>query len=328
MSITYTGGGMASPTALAVDSTGSVWVANYSYNRGGTAAKMSASGIQASATGFADPALYESYAMAVDAYDNAWITNEESSYLANGGDGTLTKFDHLGNLLSGSGLSSSIYYPYGIAADSNGDMWVADYGNSEASLLNNGGTPLGTSPYFSAALTFPVGVALDGSHNAWFAAEATAVKVTPSGAISAYICCRGPSGIALDPSGNVWVSDYSGTAVVELNSAGTVLQTLTGIGGLYYPESLAIDGAGVVWVANYHANDFSAFTAASGGAASTALSPSIGFGLDAGLASPFGVALDASGDVWLTNFASDSVTQFVGLASPVKTPLLGLPAQP
>jgi streptogramin lyase len=51
-------------------------------------------------------------------------------------------------------------------------------------------------------------------------------------------------------------------------------------------------------------------------------------GLDAGLSEPFGVAVDASGNLWVTSFAGDALTQFVGLVAPIKTPLLGPPQQP
>jgi hypothetical protein len=48
------------------------------------------------------------------------------------------------------------------------------------------------------------------------------------------------------------------------------------------------------------------------------------------------VAIDASGNLWLSNAGYnaitqsyvDTITQFVGLASPVRTPLLGPPVQP
>jgi streptogramin lyase len=331
MSIAYTGGGISQPTAIAFDSTGSAWIANYAATPGGVATKLSATGVPAATQGFADPALYESFSVTVDPSDNAWITNEESSYATNGGDGSLTKFDHLGNLLSGSGIvgSGSIYYPYGIAADTNGDIWVADFGHSQASLLDtNGNSLIGAAGYTSGALPLPVAVALDGSHNAWFATVGAASKVTPSGSITEYTCCREPSSIAVDRNENVWVSDYSASALVELNSSGTVLQTLASVGGLYYPETLTIDGAGAVWAANYHGNSFSAVTGATGGASSTVISPSTGFGVDAGLILPFGIALDASGNVWVTSFAGNAVVQFVGLATPVKTPVLGPPSLP
>jgi len=37
----------------------------------------------------------------------------------------------------------------------------------------------------------------------------------------------------------------------------------------------------------------------------------------------FGLAIDAAGNVWTTSFATNTLTEFVGLAAPVKTPLLG-----
>jgi hypothetical protein len=53
------------------------------------------------------------------------------------------------------------------------------------------------------------------------------------------------------------------------------------------------------------------------------LSPSAGWGTDQGLLEAFALAIDASGNLWVTNLGSNSVTEFVGLAVPVKTPLLG-----
>ena len=85
-----------------------------------------------------------------------------------------------------------------------------------------------------------------------------------------------------------------------------------------------IDGAGSVWVANYFGDsllELSASTAAE-------LSPVAGYGLDAPLSEPYGMAIDARGDVWLSNSGANTLTEFVGLAAPVKTPLLGPPVQP
>ncbi len=327
LSITYTGGGLSYPTAVAFDSVGNIWAANYF---GVVATKLSPTGQPAAPNGFPDPALYESYGITVDGQDAAWITNEESSSSTNQGGGTITRFSSTGQLLSGSGFTAGgVYFPYSIAADTDGSVWIADNGRSAASHLATDGTSLaGASGYASASLPLPVGVALDGSHTAWFAAQGSAVKVTSSGAVSQFSCCHAPSAIALDPSANVWLTDYSASALVQLSPSGTVLQTLTNAGGLYYPESLSLDTAGTAWVSNFRGNSFSAFAAASSGGTSAALSPANGFGLDAGLNEPFGLALDASGNVWISNFNANSLTEFVGLAAPVRTPLLGLPALP
>ncbi len=325
MSITYTGGGLYAPTALGIDSTGSIWAANYF---GGVASKLSASGIPASANGFADSNLYESYGLAIDTADNAWITVEETSGSVNSGDGSITKFSSTGTLLSGSGYTAGgIYYPYAIAADSNGQMWVADFGRSSATLLANDGTSAsGTAGYTPTGLSFPTSVALDGSHNAFFGVQGSSVKVTPAGVGTIYTCCKSPAGVALDPAADVWIADYSASAIVELNPTGALTQTLTATGGIQYPESVTTDAGGRVWDTNYRGNTISGFTPS--GASATPLSPSTGFGVDAKLSQPFGLAIDSAGNLWVSNFAVNTLTQFVGLATPTKTPRLGLPAKP
>ena len=281
MTISYVGGGLYAPTALGVDSTGSVWAANYF---GGYASKLSATGVPASATGFYDPHLYESYGLAIDGQDSAWITVEESSGGINSGDGSITKFSSSGALLSGSGFTAGgVYYPYAIAADTNGNMWVADFGRSTATLMDTNGNSLsGASGYLPTGLSFPTSVALDNQHNAWFGVQGSSVEVAPNGASNLYNCCRSPSGIALDGSANVWIADYGASSLVELTPAGGVAQQLTtGTGGINHPESLVTDAGGNVWATNYRGNSISGFT---GGLSSTAISPTTGLGIDAGLA--------------------------------------------
>ena len=328
MTISYIGGGLFMPTAVGVDSSGSVWAANYF---GGYASKFSAAGVAASAAGFYDPNLYESFGLAIDGNDAVWITDEESSSSVNKGDGTITKFSASGALLSGSGISAgNIYYPYAIAADSNGDIWVADYGHvgSTATLLDNNGNSLSGSSGFAAAIPFPVGVALDGQHNAWFAGEQVAGEITPAGVGTAYTCCNSPASVALDGSANVWLADRLANGLVELTPGGVVTQRLASpAGGLERPQTVITDAAGNVWVTNYLGNTISGFT---GGPVSTAISPGTGFGVDPMLSEPFGLAIDAAGNMWVSNRDPNynSLTEFVGLASPTKSPRLGLPTAP
>jgi len=62
------------------------------------------------------------------------------------------------------------------------------------------------------------------------------------------------------------------------------------------------------------------------------LSPAGGF-QGGSIDSPEGIAIDASGNVWTSNNGASnngdsSVTQLIGAAAPVKTPLIGLPKLP
>jgi hypothetical protein len=38
--------------------------------------------------------------------------------------------------------------------------------------------------------------------------------------------------------------------------------------------------------------------------------------------------VDASGNLWISAFATNTLTEFIGLAAPVRTPRIGPPAAP
>jgi streptogramin lyase len=147
-----------------------------------------------------------------------------------------------------------------------------------------------------------------------------------------------PSGIATDAvgisgnlsKGHVWTANYTSSTVSELqlNNDGSVTVVSTGYsgGGLSRPNVIAVDGAGNVWVANYGGNTITELQGANTTNPGKAISPAAGFGQDAHLERPYGLAIDASGNIWVSNFGSSTITQFIGVATPVKTPLAG-PAQ-
>ncbi len=329
MSITYGGcvagcGGLNLPGSLAIDSGGNVLAANYF---GGAVSKFSAGGVPASVMGIPGVGLSQSYGIAIDASDNVWVANEQSVTGANNHHvGSISEFSSSGVELSGYGYTGGgVYYPLAVAADSTGAIWVADYGSSAATLLADDGSPISSGAgYQAGALPFTSAVAVDASHNAWFAAETGAVRVTPAGAVSSFSCCTDPAGIAVDLTGDVWIADYTGSAVVELAPAGTLAHRTVLSGGNAGPQGIAIDGAGNVWAANYYGNSLAELS----GVTAAVVSPTPGYGLDAPLSEPYGLAVDAGGNLWLSNAGANTLTEFVGLASPIKTPLLGPPVQP
>lgn len=95
-------------------------------------------------------------------------------------------------------------------------------------------------------------------------------------------------------------------------------------GGLAEPEGIARDSEGVLWVANHApgANSVSLLAGPLGLAdlgkiqLGQPLSPNSGFA-GAGLNRPYGLAIDKSGNLWVTNEGDDSVTMFVGAAEPL-----------
>jgi streptogramin lyase len=89
------------------------------------------------------------------------------------------------------------------------------------------------------------------------------------------------------------------------------------------PRAVAVDGAGNAWIATERGSSLAEFASASSANPGALLSPSSGWAPDAQLVEPYGLAIDEAGNVWLTNYGNNTLTQFIGLAAPVKTPLLG-----
>jgi streptogramin lyase len=329
LSLTYgkctTGcGGLSAPADIAIDQAGNVWVANYSSS---VVSEFSPTGTAATAAGFPGTGLRQSYGISIDAQGNVWVANQQSVTAANNSHtGSVSKFSSTGTELSAGGFTGGgIYYPQSIAAGSDGHIWVADYGSSSATLLASDGSAVsGSAGYAASQIPFVAAVALDAAHNAWFAAQGVAVHVTQAGVVNRYACCSYPTGVAVDASGNVWLADYSGFSIVELDANGNPLHTVSTVPGNTAPQGIAVDGGGNVWTSNYYGDSITEIAGGSG----TMVSPVAGLGLDATLSEPYGIAIDASGSLWISNSGNSTLTQFVGLATPIQTPLLGPPALP
>jgi hypothetical protein len=326
--VNYTGGGMDGPTGLGVDSAGNVWVASY-FNVASLFSSLGKPLLPQGITGFG---LSASYGLAVDGNNDAWVPNEPNPGFPGN---SVSVFNSNGQSIAGSGgfNQGGLDYPIAVAIDTDNSAWVVDYGNSSVTHLSNSGQPLsGAAGYTSPFFAFPVAAAVDSAHNVWVANQSatTVTKVAPDGSrFTNYSCCDGPSGLAIDQLGNVWVANYSGNSISEISSSGVVLSNggSTG-GGIDHPQGIAIDGAGSVWIANYRGPSITELAGAGAAAPGAVLTPAGGLGADAALLEAYAVAVDASGNLWISNFGSNTLTEFVGLASPVRTPLIGPPAAP
>jgi|GEM_PF-157521 len=176
-------------------------------------------------------------------------------------------------------------FPFGNAIDSDGNVWVANYGNGIP------GTNVGNS---------------------------NVLKLSPSGkVIGTYIAGVVPIGLAIDKSGNVWAENYGngtpGTAlgqsnVTKLSPSGRVIGTYAT--GSYPAGGIAIDKDGNVLITNWGAKSGTAGIpgTAPGQSNVTKLSPSGEF-LASYIAgsSPGGIAIDSQGNIWVANKGSGKV---------------------
>ena len=328
--VNFTGGGMNSPSGVGIDSAGDVWVASY-FNAASVFSPLGKPLLPQGITGFG---LSSSFGLAVNANNDAWIPNQPSTTVAGN---SVSVLNSSGQSAAGSTgfTAGGLDYPIAVAIDTDSSAWVVDYGDSHLTHLSSSGQALsGAAGYTSPTLEFPVAAAIDGSHNVWVANQSgsSVTRAAPDGSqFTSYPCCDEPSALAIDQLGNVWVNNYYGNSVSEISSAGAILSNGSYTsGGIDHPQGIAIDGAGNIWITNFGGLSITelAGAATTGAAPGAALSPSRGLGGDAALLQAFAIAVDASGNLWISNRGSNTLTQFIGLVAPVRTPLIGPPVAP
>ena len=107
-----------------------------------------------------------------------------------------------------------------------------------------------------------------------------------------------------------------------LTDTGGAVGTYTG-GGLRLSQAIAIDGAGNAWIENTNASLTTPGLLSEFSNGGTAITPSTGYTSSTLISNttPVGMAIDGSGDVWVANSGNSTVTEFIGAAVPVTTPL-------
>jgi hypothetical protein len=119
----------------------------------------------------------------------------------------------------------------------------------------------------------------------------------------------GPLSEALDSAGNMWTASANG--VSEFTWKGVAMtRTAITAGGVLNPSSVAVDGAGLIWIAN--GDSTASVLNSSGQPVTTALTFAA-----TGNGAAGGIAIDLSGNVWVTSPAADTVMEILGGASPV-----------
>jgi sugar lactone lactonase YvrE len=259
-----------SPTGVATDSAGNVYVAdtlNLTIRKitpAGVVSTLAGSGGQGGtdATGPA-ASFYNPSAVAADAAGNV--------YVADTGNHTIRKITAAGvvTTLAGTagtvgsvdatGSAASFNTPTGIATDRAGNVYVSDSNNNTvrkitpggvvttlAGTAGPGGNADGTGP--AASFGYPSGIAVDAASNVYVADEGnyTIRKITSAGVVTTIAGTANvigsadgtgaaasfflPQGLAIDASGNIVVADTDNNTIRVVTPAG-VVTTLAGVAG-------------------------------------------------------------------------------------------------
>ncbi|MCL2723525.1 MAG: NHL repeat-containing protein [Polyangiaceae bacterium] len=198
-----------------------------------------------------------------------------STYAGTGADGDLT---------DGPCETATFYYPWGIAVDTAGNVYVADrYHNAIRKITPTpcevttlvGGTWIDDDVRDMASLSNPMGLTVDGSGNV-FVADSGNNKIRK-----------------VDPNGKV--TTIAGTGTAGSTNGPTSSATFN------HPAGIAVDTNGTLYVGGDSTHDIRKITTDGQVtllAGSGAYGPVIdGTGTDAALANPYGIAFDADGNL-------------------------------
>ena len=188
----------------------------------------------------------------------------------------------------GIGTDARFAYPNHLAADAAGNVFVADWGNNRIRKVTPGG----------AVTTFAGSGAAGGADGTGTAAS-----------------FDGPRGIAIDASGTLYVAESWGHRIRKITPE-TVVTTVAGNGDpgyvdaqganarFWYPSGIAVDGDGNLYVTEEHNSTVRKITPA-GNVTTLAGNGTAGYvdatGTEARFNLPFGVAVDAAGNVYVAD---------------------------
>ncbi|MGP8214928.1 MAG: T9SS type A sorting domain-containing protein [Bacteroidia bacterium] len=203
---------------------------------------------------------------------------------------------------SGNGVaatSAELNNPSGVATDAAGNLYIADYENNRVRVVETSG----------------IIVTIAGNATQGYSGD---------GGIATAAELNNPSGVALDASGNLYIADQGNSCVRKISTSGIITTIAgngtqgTGNGGaataqeLNWPTGVAVDGSGNLYIADADNNRVCKVTT-SGTLSIYAGTDVAGFSGDGGAAtaaelnSPNGVVVDASGDVYIADYANNRI---------------------
>jgi uncharacterized protein (TIGR03437 family) len=326
-----TEGGAATSTtlaanAVAADSTGNFYIADTVSNRvykvgtGGTLTVFAGNGTLSFA-GDGGPAtrasLFNPFGLAADTAGNVYIADALNNRVRRvNASGTISTFAGTGGFsFSGDGgqaASAGVASPSGLAVDSSGNLYIADFGNNRVRKVNTAGV---ISTYAGGA---PVpGFSGDGG------------KAVGAGLF-------GPGGLAIDAVGNLYIADIANNRIRKVDAAGNIstvagngTKGFSGDGGpatsamlnlFSVHVGLAVDGAGNLYipdVANHRVRkvDSSGTITTVVGTGIASFSGDNGPPASAGLNNPNDVSFDGSGNLYIADTTNNRVRKVTGVGA-------------
>jgi hypothetical protein len=314
------------PVSIAIDGSGNVWSVAQDLNTVNELNNQGAPTANSPYSGLSLPTQ-----VAVDTLGNAWVTNSVAygpTYVNLGVAEIPASGSAVNNYTTG-----GINLPLSLALDASNNVWVANQSVSggNVSRITNAGAAFTSNvgPFGGSEEDGVESIAIDPSGNAWTTTfyntlnrlNGTTGNLSYSNTFSTYTLGQ----IAIDSSDTVWIADPVDGIIALTGTTGSLVTgaPFTG-GGMQNVNSIALDGAGNVWAASYQAISIGCTGYVSGlTKTGTAITSSTGYttsvlNTETG-GCVYSLAVDGSGNIWVGG--PQTITEFVGAAVPVQTPI-------
>jgi len=271
--------------------------------------------------------------LAVDAHGHVFVSDTGAGRIVEVAAATGKVLARWGAAQHGQG---QLFEPTGLGVDNQGDIYVSDtgvhridkYSSTHQFLLawESSGADSGPGQFDRI-----FGMAVDGSDNsyisdydnnriqefsasghfeaAWGPCAVSAACETSTGQLN------GPDDVAVDTQGNVYALDYMNSRVVKFSVEGKPLLVVgpnlpSRYGALSGPETLAVDGHGALYVADRDHSRIVKFSSTGRPIAAWKTK---------GRYVPYGVAVDAAGKIYVSEFIGSPIIDRAVLSSVVVT---------
>lgn len=285
------------PSAVTTDSNGFIYVADERNHRirkitpTGVVTTLAGSGVAGFANGTGTAAQFNRPSDVVtDSSGNVYVTDSDNHRIRKitpAGVVTTLAGSGVDGFAEGTGTAAQFSYPWSLAIDSTGTLYIADEFNYKVRKVTSAGvvSTLAGSIFgyqdgtgAGAQFSRPNDVAVDASGTVYVSdySNLRIRKITPAGVVTTFAgsgvqgsadgtgtsaSFNYPMGIAVDSSGNVYVSDSDNNRIRKITPAG-VVTTIAGSGvdasidglgsaaSFSYPMGLTVSSTGVIYVAD------------------------------------------------------------------------------
>ncbi|MGA2191620.1 MAG: choice-of-anchor D domain-containing protein, partial [Steroidobacteraceae bacterium] len=211
----------------------------------------------------------------------------------------------------GPATAAQLYYPYGVAVDGGGNLYIADSNNQVIRRVDA----------TSQIITTVAGNGTDG--------------YSGDGGPAAAAQLNYPYGVVVDGGGNLYIADSQNSVVRRVDASTQTITTVAGNGGfgysgdggpataaqLSYPFGVAVDGGGNLYIADNGNQAIRRVNASTQTITTVAGNGTFGYSGDGGpagaaeLADPFGLVTNYSGNLFIADVYNNRIREVTGLAS-------------